>query len=96
VPASAKQFVGKVWPELADIVVWVEEKFDKAITEEAAKAVLDAAKGLSTHDMAAELGIGPRTVKHHLMNIFSKMSVGSRTEAVLKALQHGWVSLEGD
>jgi hypothetical protein len=32
------------WPELADIVVWVEEKFDKSITEEAAKAVLDAAK----------------------------------------------------
>jgi len=32
------------WPELADIIVWVEEKLDKSITEEAAKAVLDAAK----------------------------------------------------
>lgn len=32
------------WPELADIVVWVEEKFDKSVSEEAAKAVLDAAK----------------------------------------------------
>jgi len=32
------------WPELADIVVWVEEKFAKSITEEAARAVLDAAR----------------------------------------------------
>jgi hypothetical protein len=36
--------LNKRWPELADIVVWVEEKFDKSITEEAAKAVLDAAR----------------------------------------------------
>jgi len=55
-----------------------------------------AARGMSNRDIAAQLGIGPRTVKHHLMSIFSKMSVGSRTEAVLKALKHGWVSLEGD
>jgi len=32
------------WPELADIVVWVEERFDKSITEEAAKAMLDVAR----------------------------------------------------
>lgn len=32
------------WPELADIVVWVEEKLDKSITEEVAKVVLEAAK----------------------------------------------------
>jgi len=54
-----------------------------------------AARGMSNRNIAAQLGIGPRTVKHHLMNIFDKMSVGSRTEAVLKALRHGWISLEG-
>lgn len=55
-----------------------------------------AARGLGNRDIAAQLGIGTRTVKHHLMNIFDKMSVRSRTEAVSKALRHGWVSSEGD
>jgi hypothetical protein len=37
---GAKQFVGKMLAELADIIVWVEEKFDKSITEEAAHNML--------------------------------------------------------
>ncbi len=54
------------------------------------------ARGMTNHDIAAQLGIGIRTVRHHLTNIFSKMGVGSRTEAVFKALEHGWVSFEHD
>ncbi len=51
-----------------------------------------AAKGMRNRNIAAQLGIGTRTVKHHLMNVFDKMGVTSRTDAVLKALRHGWVS----
>ncbi len=53
-----------------------------------------AAKGMSNKDIADELDIGIRTVKGHLVNIFSKMKVGSRTEAVLVALKKGWVSID--
>lgn len=53
-----------------------------------------AAKGMSNRDIAVELGLGLRTVKGHLVNIFSKMRVGSRTEAVLQALKRGWIILE--
>ncbi len=53
-----------------------------------------AAKGMSNGDIAVELGIGLRTVKGHLVSIFSKMRVGSRTEAVLQALKRGWITLE--
>ncbi len=53
-----------------------------------------AAKGISNRDIATELGIGVRTVKGHLVNIFAKMEVGSRTEAVLSALKRGWIVLE--
>lgn len=53
-----------------------------------------AAKGLSNQNIATELGIGVRTVKGHLVNIFDKMEVGSRTEAVLNALKRGWIILE--
>ncbi len=54
------------------------------------------AKGMSNSNIAEQLGIGTRTVKHHLMNVFDKMGVTSRTEAVLKALRHGWVSPDDD
>ena len=52
-----------------------------------------AAKGISNQDIATELGISIRTVKGHLVNIFAKMEVGSRTEAVLNALKRGWIVL---
>ncbi len=53
-----------------------------------------AARGLSNRDIGAELEITTRTVKGHLMNIYSKMKVKSRTEAVSHALKEGWVTLE--
>ena len=46
---------------------------------------------MSNRNIAAELGISIRTVKGHLINIFSKLGVSSRTEAVLQAIDHGWV-----
>jgi NarL family two-component system response regulator LiaR len=53
-----------------------------------------AAKGLSNKEIAAELGLGARTVQSHLGHIFDKLGVSSRTEAVLRALKQGWLSLE--
>jgi DNA-binding NarL/FixJ family response regulator len=55
-----------------------------------------AARGLSNQKIAAELGIGERTVRQHLMNIYGKMGVASRTEAVSKALKEGWIALDSD
>ncbi|MFC1924460.1 response regulator transcription factor [Chloroflexota bacterium] len=51
-------------------------------------------RGISNRDIALELGISLRTVKGHLMNIFAKMKVKSRTEAVLYALKHRWIVLD--
>lgn len=53
-----------------------------------------AARGMTNREIADELFISTRTVQVHLSNIFSKMGVGSRTEAVLLALKKGWLSLE--
>jgi DNA-binding NarL/FixJ family response regulator len=50
-----------------------------------------AARGLGNKQIAAELGMSARTVQTHLTSIFSKLGVGSRTEAVLLALRRGWV-----
>jgi DNA-binding NarL/FixJ family response regulator len=50
-----------------------------------------AARGLGNKQIAAELVLSPRTVQTHLTNIFAKLGVTSRTEAVLRAIREGWV-----
>lgn len=52
------------------------------------------ARGLSNKDIAIALGIKLRTVKGHLTDIFSKLRVASRTEAVIAGLRAGFLSLD--
>jgi NarL family two-component system response regulator LiaR len=53
-----------------------------------------ATRGLSNQDIADELCLSLRTVQAHLGHIFNKLEVSSRTEAVVRALKEGWVTLE--
>jgi DNA-binding NarL/FixJ family response regulator len=53
-----------------------------------------AARGMANKEIAAELGLSLRTVKGYLADIFSKLGVGSRTEAVLTGLRAGFLSLD--
>jgi DNA-binding NarL/FixJ family response regulator len=53
-----------------------------------------AAGGMSNQDIAVRLYLSHRTVQAHLANIFRKMGVGSRTEAVLEAMKKGWLGLD--
>jgi DNA-binding NarL/FixJ family response regulator len=64
------------------------------LTEREIEVLKLAAKGMKNQDIAHELFLSIRTVQTHLSNIFSKMGVGSRTEAVLEALKRGWLKLE--
>lgn len=52
------------------------------------------AQGLNNRAIGEALYISDRTVQAHLTNIFSKMRVTSRLEAVLMAIRLGWLSLE--
>ena len=53
-----------------------------------------AAEGLSNKDIALKLNLSLRTVKGYLVEIFSKLNVGSRTEAVITALRAGIITLD--
>jgi two-component system, NarL family, response regulator LiaR len=50
-----------------------------------------AARGLGNKQIAMELGLSPRTVQTHLTNLFAKLGVSTRTEAVLRGVKEGWV-----
>ena len=52
------------------------------------------AMGMSNKQIAEQLCLSLRTVKAHLSNIFTKMNVASRSEALVEALRCGLVTLE--
>src|SRR5438874_13030578 len=64
------------------------------ISEREFDVLLLAARGLPNKEIAARMGLSIRTVHSHLANIFMKMQVGSRTEAILLALRQGLISLQ--
>jgi DNA-binding NarL/FixJ family response regulator len=53
-----------------------------------------AASGMRNGEIARTLSLSTRTIEGHLTNIFNKLGVGSRTEAIVKAAGKGWIRLE--
>lgn len=53
-----------------------------------------AGQGLTNKAIGLALNISDRTVQGHLANIYGKLAVSSRTEAVTKALKLGWIVLD--
>ena len=70
-----------------------EDSALEELTERELEVLRLAAQGMSNREIALELGISVRTAQTHLSNIFGKMGVGSRTEAVMGALRKGWLTL---
>jgi NarL family two-component system response regulator LiaR len=70
-----------------------ERKSLEVLTEREMEVLKMVTKGLSNKDIADGLCLSVRTVQGHLANIFNKLRVSSRTEAVVHALKEGWVTL---
>jgi len=71
-----------------------EGELPDPLTEREMEVLKLASKGMTNREIAQNLVISIRTVQVHLSNIFGKLKVGSRTEAVLHALRRGWLKLE--
>jgi DNA-binding NarL/FixJ family response regulator len=66
----------------------------EGLTEREMEVLRETAHGQTNKAIANSLAISPQTVQVHLRNIFVKLGVGSRSEAVAFAIRHGWITLE--
>jgi DNA-binding NarL/FixJ family response regulator len=64
------------------------------LTEREVEVLQLVARGLSNRDVAGVIGRTDETVKVHLKNIFAKLGVADRTEAVTLALSRGILHLD--
>lgn len=65
------------------------------LTERELEVLAMVASGATNRAIGRALHISERTVQGHIANIFGKLQVASRTEAVTKALQLGLIKLPG-
>ena len=66
----------------------------KNLSNRELEVVYKLAGGMGNQQIADELNINIRTVKTHIVDIFTKLGVSSRTEAVTTALRAGLIKLD--
>jgi LuxR family maltose regulon positive regulatory protein len=59
------------------------------LTERELEVLQQLAQGLTNKGIADRLVVAPSTIKQHLKNIYSKLDVHSRTQAVTRARELG-------
>ena len=90
-PAIARKILNRFVPSSGKPIK--EESLD-VLSQREMEVLKLAARGLSNQDIAEELCLSMRTIQGHLGHIFNKLQVSSRTEAVIRALKEGWVTLD--
>lgn len=66
----------------------------RCLTEREMDVLACIAKGFSNQDIAAALFVSEKTVKNHLTNIFRKLGVNDRTQALLCCLKRKIITLD--
>jgi NarL family two-component system response regulator LiaR len=71
-----------------------EQKIKDILSDREMEMLKLLATGMSNKEIAESLCLSLRTVKAHMSNIFTKMNVASRSEALVEALRKGLLTLE--
>jgi NarL family two-component system response regulator LiaR len=90
-PAIARKVLNRFVPTEGK---QVGQKPSEVLSERELEVMRLATRGLSNQEIASALFLSLRTVQAHLGHIFNKLQVSSRTEAVVRALKEGWVTLD--
>jgi DNA-binding NarL/FixJ family response regulator len=89
-------------PQSENVVVGMPQEMLEE-TREGSEGVISAreleilllvSRGLSNRRIASSLHLSEATVKRHLANVYPKMGVSSRGEAMREALQREWITIE--
>jgi DNA-binding NarL/FixJ family response regulator len=72
----------------------VDEGSEGILSAREMEILLLVARGLSNRQIANTLILSEATIKRHLANIYPKMDVSSRGEAVRKALFEDWITIK--
>jgi DNA-binding NarL/FixJ family response regulator len=64
----------------------------EVLTRREREILLLVASGLGNKQIAGDLHLSEGTIKRHLSNVYEKLGVHSRGEAVGKAVSEGWIS----
>ncbi len=64
-----------------------------SLTRREFEVVRLVSEGRSNDEIAAALGIGPKTVETHLRRVFERHGIASRTELAARAIREGWLEL---
>ncbi len=71
-----------------------EDKAKGVLSKREREILLLMVQGVTNRQIAHVLNLSEATVKRHLANLYPKIGVSSRTEAIRKALLEGWISVQ--
>jgi len=70
-----------------------EQERGELLTDRELEVLRLGAQGLANKEIATGLFLGERTIQTHWRNIFNKLGVSSRTEAIMYGLRKSWISM---
>jgi DNA-binding NarL/FixJ family response regulator len=96
VHAGGTLVAASLTPRLVERVSWIDERshIAETLTEREADVLRLIATGARNRDIADQLVITEKTVKHHIGQIHAKLGVRTRTEAVARARRLGLLPID--
>jgi DNA-binding NarL/FixJ family response regulator len=89
--ALAPRIASKMVEWISSRQLYRSAEMQEGLTEREVEILQVVAQGKSNKEVGELLHISPHTVQVHLRNIYGKLGVNSRTEAVAYALSQEWI-----
>ncbi len=67
----------------------------EVLTPREREVLIWVGRGLTNSDIAEMLNVTPKTVEFHLTNVYTKLRVRNRTQAVVRGLSRELIALNG-